>query len=302
MTIVQLLKHYLFVLTGCLVCSCAMQLFLVPAQLFSGGISGISIICYYLFGLPIGAQMLVYNLPLFLLAWRLLSRRYVIEAVIGTLMFSFCVDLTAFMGNLAPEVEPLLAAIYGGVFYGLGCGLIFRVNGNGGGMDIVAAIIKKYYSLNIGGVLFAVNCLIMAVAAAIFGAKPAMYTLISMFLSGKVLDWVVAGFDDRKALLIISNQAEQIAEGIINEVGRGVTFIEGEGAFTHQHRRVIFVVAALTQLARLKYITNIYDKEAFMIVLDATEVMGRGFTLPGAKVEAMLREKGIERNRTIIRP
>lgn len=302
MITIQQIKHYLFVITGCIVSSCATHLFLVPAHLFSGGISGISIIGYYIFGLPIGVQTLIYNLPLFFLAWKMLSRRYVIEAVIGTVLFSVSVDLMSFMGDFAPEVEPLLAAIYGGVFYGLGCGLVFRVNGNGGGMDIAAAIIKKYYSLNIGGVLFAVNCMIMAVAAIIFGVKPAMYTLVSMFLGGKVIDWVVSGFDDRKALLIISDQAEQIAEGIIYEVGRGVTFIEGEGAFTHQHRRIIFVVAALTQIARLKYITNTYDKQAFMIIFDATEVMGRGFTLPGAKIEAMLKTKGIERNREVIRP
>lgn len=297
-----LFKHYAVVFFGCLLSSCAMHLFLVPSHLYSGGISGISMICYYLFGLPIGVQTLVFNLPLFVLACKKLSRRYVIEAVIGTVLFSASIDLTVFMGKYAPEVEPLLAAIYGGVLYGAGSGLVFRVNGNGGGMDIVAAIVKKYYSLNIGGVLFFINCIIMAVAATIFGARTAMYTLVSMYLSGRVIDIVVAGFDDRKALLIISEQAEKIADGIIHEVGRGVTFLEGEGAFTHQHRRVVLVVASLTQIARLKLIVNIYDKQAFMIILDANEVSGRGFTLPGAKVEALLREKGIERNKEVIRP
>ena len=303
MTAMALTRHYLVVLLGCLISSSSINLFLVPLRLLSGGISGLAMIGYYLFAVPIGLQVFLYNVPLFYAAYRTLSRRYLADVVIGTLMLSVCLDATRFLNAYAPVSDTMLAAVYGGVFSGIGYGIIFRVNGNSGGLYIVAAIVKKYYSFHMGGVIFSINCVIMAVAAGLFGVMPAMYTLISMYISGTVTDKVVAGFNHRKVLIIISEKADKIAEGIIHEVGRGVTFLEGEGAFTHQPRRVIFVVASLTQVARLKLITNIFDKQAFMIIMNANEVMGRGFTLPGVRIEEMLRERGIDMDKEgVIRP
>ena len=120
----------------------------------------------------------------------------------------------------------MLAAIFGGVFNGLGYGLLFRLDGSSGGLDIVAAILRKYYSFNMGGVIFAFNCVIMAISAGMFDVMPAMYTLISMFISAAVTDKVVAGFVHRKVLFLISDRAEPIAEAIIHEIGRGVTYID----------------------------------------------------------------------------
>ena len=144
-----------------------------------------------------------------------------------------------------------------------------------------------------GGGIFAFNCIIMTISAFMFGVMPAMYTLISMFLSATVTDKVVAGFVHRKVIFLISDRAEPIAEAIIHVLGRGVTYIDGEGAFTHHAKRVLFVVVTLTQIARIKQIADKFDPQAFMIVLDANEVMGRGFTLPGVKIEEMLRERVI---------
>jgi len=187
--------------------------------------------------------------------------------------------------------DPMLAAIYGGVFTGIGYGIIFRVNGNSGGLDIVAAIAKKYYSLNMGGVIFAFNCVIMVLAAMLFGIKPAMFTLISMFVSSLVTDKVVAGFNNKKTIILVSDKTVDIADEIIKEVGRGVTFLKGEGAFTHQEKKVIFVVVNLTQIAKIKIIANLIDPMAFMIVLSANEVMGRGFTLPRDKIDKMIKDR-----------
>ena len=284
-------RRYLGIFAGCLISSSSINLFLVPSHLLSGGIAGIAIIFYYLADLPIGLQMFIYNLPLFLAAYKTLGREYTVDIVFGTVLFSVCVDATRFLGAYAPVSDTMLAAVYGGVFNGIGYGIVFRMNGSTGGFDIVAAIVKKYYSLHMGGVIFSFNCIIMSIAALLFGVMPAMFTLISMFVNSTVTDKVVAGFNHRKVLFVISERTGEIAEGIITEVGRGVTFLHGEGAFMHQEKNVLFVVVNLTQIGKLKLITTAIDPQAFMIVLSANEVMWRGFTLPGVKLEAILRER-----------
>ncbi|MBQ9377502.1 MAG: YitT family protein [Schwartzia sp.] len=285
------------IVLGCLISSCSINLFLLPNHLLSGGLTGIGMIAYFLFGLPVGAQVLVYNVPLLIAALRMLGKDYFVGVLFGTVMFSGCLDATHFLNAYAPVPDPMLAAIFGGVFNGIGYGIIFRSNGSSGGLDIVAAIVKKYYAVNMGVVIFAFNCVIMGVSAFMFGMMPAMYTLISMFMSAQLTDRVVAGFNHRKVVILISDETERIAEAIIRGIGRGVTFLEGEGAFTHQEKRVLFVVVTLTQVALVKRVADHYDRQAFMIVLDANEVMGRGFTLPGVKLEKMLRERDAKARR-----
>mgnify|MGYP000884045388 FL=1 len=175
----------------------------------------------------------------------------------------------------------MLSAIFGGVFNGIGYGIVFRMNGSTGGFDVIGAIVKKYWSLSMGGAIFAFNCIIMCIAAFLFGIAPAMFTLICMFVNATVTDRVVAGFNHRKAVLIVSDQAQAIAKSIM-EFGRGVTFLHGQGAFTGKERNVVFVVVKLTQLSKIKLITHTVDPHAFMIVMSANEVMGRGFSEPGS--------------------
>jgi uncharacterized membrane-anchored protein YitT (DUF2179 family) len=260
----------------------------VPSHLLTGGATGIAIIVYYLAQLPIGLQTFLYNIPLLATAWKTLGKGYTCDILIGTAIFSVCLDITRFLNAFAPVNDVMLAAIFGGVFNGIGYGLVFRMNGSTGGFDIVGAIVKKYYSLNMGGVIFAFNCLIMVVAAFLFGVAPAMFTLICMFMNAMVTDKVIAGFNSRKAVLIVSDRAEVIAEGIM-EVGRGVTFCMGRGPFTRRERNVVFVVVSLTQVAKIKLIANAIDRNAFMIIMAANEVMGRGFSSPGVPIDGVIR-------------
>lgn len=274
------LLRYAGITLGCLIASCSINLFLVPSHLLTGGATGIAIIVYYLAQLPIGLQTFAYNLPLLAAAWKTLGRGYTFDVIIGTAIFSFCLDFTRFLNAYAPVNDIMLAAIFGGVFNGIGYGLVFRMNGSTGGFDIIGAIVKKYYSLNMGGVIFGFNCVIMLVAGFLFGVAPAMFTLICMYMNAMVTDKVIAGFNSRKAVLIVSNRSEHIAEAIM-EVGRGVTFLHGQGAFTRRERNVVFVVVTLTQVAKIKMIANAIDSDAFMIIMSANEVMGRGFSEPG---------------------
>lgn len=275
--------QYLSVGVGCLLSAVAINSFLVPHHLLSGGVSGIAIILYYLFNFPIGMQILVMNIPLFYAAYRLLGKEYTLKTLYGTALFSFFVDATGYLANFTVVDDPILSAITGGIVTGIGSGLIFKANGSGGGLDIVSSIIKKYYSMNVGAASFALNCMIMLVAAILFGIKLAILTLISMFIAANITDNVVEGINRKKTVYIVSYKTDEILKLILKEVGRGATILRGEGAFTRQDKQVIFVVVTLTQIGQIKLLVQESDPNAFMIVQDAVEVMGRGFTLPSTK-------------------
>lgn len=275
--------QYLSVGIGCLLSAIAINSFLVPHHLLSGGVSGIAIILYYLSGWPIGLQMLAMNIPLFYAAYRLIGKEYLFKTIYGAVLLSLFIDLTGYLSNFMILDDPILSAITGGVVTGIGSGLIFRANGSGGGLDVVCSILKKYYSINVGIASFSLNCMIMVVAALLFGIKLAILTLISMFIAANITDNVVEGFNRKKTLHIVSYKTEEIINVILKEVGRGATILTGQGAFTRQEKQVIFVVVSLTQIGQIKLLIQDVDPHAFMIVQDAVEVLGRGFTLPGPK-------------------
>ena len=275
----QPLKHC-GVILGCLIAACSINLFVVPSHLLTGGVTGIAMIVYYLADLPIGMQTLIYNLPLLIMSYKLLGKNYTLDVIIGTVVFAICLDATRFLNAYAPASDLMLASIYGGIFNGIGYGLVFRMNGSTGGFDILGAIIKKYYSMNMGTVIFAFNCVIVSVSGFLFGIEPAMFTLICMYTNSIVTDKVIAGLNRRKAVLIVSEKSKEIADGIMNEIKRGVTFLHGQGAFSGNERNVVMVVVSLTQIAKLKIVVNAIDRNAFMIIMSASEVMGRGFTRP----------------------
>ena len=272
--------QHLGVVLGCLIAACSINLFVVPSHLLTGGVTGIAMIVYYLADLPIGLQTLIYNLPLLIMSYKLLGKNYTLDVIIGTVVFALCLDATRFLNAYAPADDLMLASIYGGIFNGIGYGLVFRMNGSTGGFDILGAIIKKYYSMNMGTVIFAFNCVIVSISGFLFGIEPSMFTLICMYTNSIVTDKVIAGLNRRKAVLIISEQSKEIADGIMNELKRGVTFLHGAGAFTGNEKNIVMVVVSLTQIAKLKIVVNAIDRNAFMIIMSASEVMGRGFTRP----------------------
>ena len=271
---------YLGIMAGCLIAACSINLFVVPSSLLTGGVTGIAIIFYFLTGLPIGAQTLAYNVPLLIASYKLLGKKYTIDVIIGTVMFSVALDATKFLNGMLPLDEMMLASIYGGIFNGIGYGIVFRMNGSTGGFDILGAIFKKYYSMEIGSVIFGFNWLIVAVAGVLFNISSAMFTLICMYVTSQMTNKVIDGFNQRKAILIISDKSKDIADGIIADIGRGVTFLNGEGAYTGVPRKIVMVVVSMTQIAKIKIIVNTVDKNAFMLILAASEVQGRGFTSP----------------------
>ena len=272
--------RYLGIMAGCLVAAASINLFVVPSSLLTGGVTGIAIIFYFLAGLPIGIQTLAYNVPLLIASYKLLGKKYTIDVVIGTVMFSFALDATKFLSGMLPLDDLMLASIYGGIFNGIGYGIVFRMNGSTGGFDILGAIFKKYYSMDIGSVIFGFNCLIVAVAGGLFSINSAMFTLICMYVTSQMTNKIIDGFNQRKVILIISDHAKDIADGIIADIGRGVTFLNGEGAYTGDPKKIVMVVVSMTQIAKIKIVVNTVDRNAFMMILAASEVQGRGFTRP----------------------
>lgn len=272
------IMRYAQVAIGALIGAVSVNTFLVPHHFLSGGVSGIALILHYLFNLPVGLLVLVMNIPLFLWAYRILDRDFVALGTFGMAAFALGIDLTYHLREISFVDEPLLAAIYGGVVSGIGNGLIFRVeNGNAGGIDIPSRVIKRVYSINIGTVVFLANVIIVLLSSFLFGVKPAMLTLISMYISSSLLDKTIAGFDYKKVVLIITDQPREIAAAIMKEVGRGATFIHGQGAYTDKEKELVYCVVKITQLAKIKKIVEEIDSQAFMTVMDAAEVMGKGF-------------------------
>ena len=271
--------RYLMVTIGCVIMGIAFNTFYLPNNLLSGGISGIALISYYLFGLPVGIVSIILNIPLFILAYKFMDKEYIVGALYGMLTFSFCLDAFRFLSETVLVHDKMLSCIAGGAMYGIGAALMYRVGGSGGGMDIVGAIIQKYYSISINNCNFIFNIFLLFVGSFLFGIEPVLYTLLTMFVMNKTCNAFVIGFDFKKNIIIISDNPEPIAEAIIKVVGRGVTYLHGEGAYTHQQREILFVVAKLTQTAKIRSIVREIDPNAFMIIHDVNDVFGRGFTL-----------------------
>lgn len=273
------LYHYFMVTLACAIMGIALNVFYMPNKMLSGGIGGVAVLAYYVLGMPMGVTSLLCNIPLFVLAYKFMDREYTISAFYGIIAFSFSLDFFHFLSTYTIVHDKILGCIAGGVLYGIGAACMYRVGGSSGGTDIIGAIIQKNYSISISTTGFLFNLCLLFASVSFFGIEPVLYTLLTFFVMTKTCNTFITGFDFKKNIIIISNYHHEIAEEIIKVVGRGVTYIHGEGAFTHQHREVLFVVVKLTQLAKIRNICRSIDPDAFMIIHDVNDVFGRGFTL-----------------------
>ena len=276
----KLLYRYSMVTLGCLIMALALNCFYIQQHFLSGGISGIAMILYYLFQWPIGTVGFILNIPLFYIAYRYLSRDFLISTIFGTAAFSIFANLTVSLSYTTYVKDPLLSCVAGGLFYGIGAALVYRVDASAGGTDILGFLLHKHYNIGVNTTGFAINVALMIICAFLFGLEPALYSLVVFFICFKMTNFIMVGFDYTKSLFIISSKPHEIASAIIKEVGRGVTYIHGEGAYTHQGREIVFVVVKLTQVGKIKSIIEETDPLAFVIIHDANDVFGRGFTAP----------------------
>lgn len=271
--------RYAQIIAGCALTCVGFDLFLIPAHLLTGGISGIAFILYYVTGVPAGLQNLIYNIPILFFAYRVFGRLYAVDTIVGTVVQSLLLDAFHFMITWQVCTDPMLSGIFGGVLAGIGFGMIFRANANTGGLDVVAAITKKYYSVNMGTVVFSLNLLIIIGSMALFGTEIGLYSLVSIYATAELTNRVAAGLNREKSIIIISPASKEICADIMQHVRRGVTYLDGRGGFSEEPKGILFVVVSLTQVSRVKTIVYHYDPQAFMIVSSTSEVSGKGFTL-----------------------
>lgn len=276
--LVFIIKQLFCIALGALMSAVAINLFLVPHKFVSGGISGFSLFSHYMWPLlPVGAWIALYNVPIFLVGWRYLGRGFLLGSLFGTALLSFFTFTTEWMAMIKFVHDPMLAAIFSGLLQGAGIGITLRVNGSLGGTDIIAAIMLRHQSISIGTISFILNAIIIAVAGSVFGVEMAAFALVSIFVSSMALDKTIRGINTSKAIFIITKEPKAIADEIMTKLDRGVTFIEGVGAYSKADIKVLYCVVSLRQLARVKYYVRTIDPKAFMSVADVSEVMGKGF-------------------------
>lgn len=273
------IRKYLVILAGVLIYAVGFQFFLYPNAIVSGGIVGVSMIINRLTGLPVGVMTIIMNIPLFLVAWRHFGIDFLIGSLVGMLLSSIAVDFFATMGIVA-TTDPMLASIIGGVIKGFGLGIIYFVGATTGGVDIVAKFLRRRFAqINFGTIILIVDVFIIIGYAVILNRyESAMYSVIAMFVVSKVIDLVLYGIDKSNICYIISENSQELISQIISgHVRRGVTILEGEGAYSHRKKDVIMCVIKRTQIAEIRRLVKNVDEHAFFIVVDAKNVFGNGF-------------------------
>lgn len=273
--ILKYLKEYLIITVGCFFYAVSINYFFISNHLAEGGVAGICLILFYLFKLPVGIMYFVINIPLLIMGWKLVGRDFLFKTLYGTSCLSFLITLTETWKG--PSNDIMLGSIYGGVLIGIGLGLIFMVNGSTGGTDVVARILNRHFDIPMGRTMLILDVVILGVAAMFFGKEIVMYTLISMAIVSKAIDYFQDGYTKAKGITIISSKSEEIKERIMNETGRGTTIIKGEGGFTGNEMNLLFCVVSKFEVTKVKSIVKETDSFAFLTISDVSEVLGEGF-------------------------
>ena len=277
--IAHVLLKYLVITLGAVIYAVGFQFFLYPNNITSGGVVGTSMIINQLTGMPVGVMTILLNIPLFIIAWRHFGLEFMIGSLVGMGLSSVLVDVFAGFDLILTD-DPMLAAVIGGVVKGTSLGMIYYVGGTTGGLDIVVKILRqKLASVNFGTIMLALDTIIIAVYAMVLGRyESAMYSLIAMYVTTKVVDLVLYGIDNACLCYIISNSTEEITKEIVSgPLHRGVTLLEGRGAYSGAHRDVMMCVIKRQQIGQLKHLVKNVDEKAFFIVTNAKNVFGNGF-------------------------
>ncbi|MDZ7743538.1 MAG: YitT family protein [Bacteroidota bacterium] len=272
--------NYSLILAGSFILASGFVLFITPYKIVPGGVYGISIVLHWMLGTPVGLVALAFDIPLTIIGIRVLGPRFGIKTVLGFFLTAIFVDTLSWLYGADPLVEgdALLSSIFGGVFIGLGLGMIFKAKATSGGTDIVAMMINKYTRIPLGHLMIMVDSAIVLVGLIAFQDwKIPLYSLIVIFVTGRVIDIVLQGISYDKTLFIISDKHSEIRDKIINDLNRGGTFLKGEGMFNHADKTIIFTVVNRRELSMLREFVHQIDPKAFLTVINANEILGSGF-------------------------
>lgn len=281
-------RDYLLITIGTIILACGINMFFEKQNLVTGGVTGLAIVIKYISsgmfdgGIPLWFTNIVLNVPLYLIGIKIRGRGFGKKTLYAIIFLSFALFFTKYMP--APPTDILLSSLFGGVLSGVGLGFVFIAYGTTGGTDLAANIIQHFIKhISVGKLMMILDGIIIFAGAVIFGAINTMYALIAVYISGKVLDNMLEGVHFSKAVFIISDKAEIIADEIMRNLDRGVTGLNGKGMYTKMEKEILFCVVSKKEIFKLKEIVRNMDSKAFVIVSDAREVLGEGFIEYDAK-------------------
>lgn len=274
-------KNIFYILLGAAIMSFGLVYFNMENNLADGGFTGITLILFFVFKINPAYTYLLLNIPLFLIGWRVLGRNSFIYTLIGTFGVSFFLFIfQKYQFTSFPLHDDMtLVALFAGVLIGVGLGIVFRFGGTTGGVDIIARLGYKYYGWSMGKTMFLFDAAIITSSLVYLNYREAMYTLVAVFISAKVIDFMVQGAYSGKAAMIISDKSTEISATILSEMDRGATVLKGKGSFSGLDKEILYCVVGKNELIRLKTIIEKIDPHAFVTLNDVQDVIGEGFTL-----------------------
>jgi uncharacterized membrane-anchored protein YitT (DUF2179 family) len=270
--VVRYVKKYLLLFIGAVVAAAGLEFFLIPNQIIDGGIVGISILLSHITNISVSIYIILLNLPFLYLGYMLIGKTFCISTLFSVVSLAYWVSYFHPIPELTHDF--FLAAIFGGVLVGIGVGLIIRFGGSLDGTEIVAIILDKKSGFSVGEIVMFFNLFILGSAGLVFGWDKAMYSLVAYFVAFKVIDLTIEGLDESKGVMIVSDNADSIAQVLLARLGRGVTILHGQGGFSQEPKKVLYSVITRLEIAKLKAIVDEIDSNAFVTIHDVHDVIG----------------------------
>jgi uncharacterized membrane-anchored protein YitT (DUF2179 family) len=271
----KILLRMLLITLGASLMAVGLEIFLVPNNVIDGGITGISIMLSYLTGWKLGIFLFLLNVPFFFLGYKQIGKTFALSTLYGIIILSIGTTLLHPVPAFTQDI--LLATVFGGIILGVGVGIVIRYGGSLDGTEILAILFNNKLPFSVGEIIMFFNLFILGSAGFVFTWDRAMYSLIAYFVAFKTIDITITGLDESKSVWIISDNSTEIGDAIMSRLGRGVTYINGEGAYSGEDKKVIFCIINRLEEAKLKEIVTEYDPVAFLAVADIAEVRGGRF-------------------------
>ncbi len=271
--LLQVCWNLLLIFSGSVMCAAAIKGILIPRQFLAGGVTGLSLLLHYLLpSLPVGLAYLLLNIPLFAFGWMFVGRRFFFYSMAGVVIFSMVMFWPV---PVLPIQDMILNALAAGIITGIGAGMILRSLGSAGGLDILSVILFKRFSLRPGNTVLAFNAVLLFSAIFYIQIDMVLYTLVHLYVSSHFVNFVVTGLSQRKAITVVSPRWKELADEIMQRMQRGVTIVSGEGGFSGREIKILYTVVTFSELSRFKEAIRKIDPEAFVVVNDTLEVMGK---------------------------
>lgn len=271
----EVVKRAFLITVGAVIMAVGLEIFLVPNQVIDGGIVGVSIMLSHITGIKLGLFIFILNIPFFFIGYKQIGKTFAFSTLYGIIILSIS---TTFLHPVAAFTQDiLLASLFGGIVLGIGVGMVIRYGGSLDGTEILAILSSKRLPFSVGEIIMFVNLFILASAGFVFSWDRAMYSLLAYYVAFKLIDITIKGLDESKSVWIISENYEEIGDALLHRLGRGVTYLKGEGAFSGDDKKVIFCVITRLEEAKLKDIVAEHDPSAFLAIADIAEVRGGRF-------------------------